>query len=92
MGNIFDGAGVLLPAGLQRARSRSRTGLPATLSLALGAGIFWLLTSIALGTLAAIRSGKYTDRVLTVLSMVGVSMPPFLLGSVLIYYVGYKAG
>ena len=29
---------------------------------------------------------------LTVLSMVGVSMPPFLLGAVLIYYVGYKTG
>jgi peptide/nickel transport system permease protein len=83
--------GVLLLPGLQRAQRDRQGRLPATVSLALGAGIFWLLASIALGTLAAVRSGKYTDRVLTVLSMIGVSMPPFLLGAVIIYYVGYKA-
>jgi peptide/nickel transport system permease protein len=68
-----------------------RAGLPATLSLALGAGVIWLLTSILIGTLAAIRAGRYTDRVLTVVSMAGVSMPPFFLGAVLIYYLGWKA-
>ncbi len=67
-----------------------RAGLPATLSLALGAGVIWLLTSIALGTFAAIRAGRYADRVLTVLAMLGVSLPPFFLGAVLIYYFGYK--
>jgi peptide/nickel transport system permease protein len=68
-----------------------RAGLPATLSLALGAGILWLLTSIVVGTVAAVKAGKYTDRVLTVLAMVGVSFPPFFLGAVLLYYLGYKA-
>jgi peptide/nickel transport system permease protein len=66
-------------------------GLPATLSLALGAGVIWLLTSIVVGTLAAIKAGRYTDRLLTVLSMTGVSFPPFFLGAVLLYYLGYKA-
>ena len=70
--------------------SEIEAGLPTTLSLALGAGIIWFLTSIVVGTLAAIKAGRYTDRVLTVLSMVGVSMPVFFLGAVLIYYVGYK--
>ncbi|HEX3803242.1 MAG TPA: ABC transporter permease [Solirubrobacteraceae bacterium] len=91
MGNIFGGHAFSYSQGFN-VLSQIAKGLPATLSLALGAGIFWLLASIALGTLAAIRSGKYTDRVLTVLSMIGVSMPPFLLGAVLIYYVGYKLG
>jgi peptide/nickel transport system permease protein len=59
-------------------------------SLALGAGILWLLTSILVGTLAAVRAGKYTDRVLTVLAMAGVSFPPFFLGAVFIYFLGYK--
>jgi peptide/nickel transport system permease protein len=68
-----------------------RAGLPATLSLALGAGVIWLLASIAVGVLAAVKAGKYTDRVLTVLAMTGVSFPPFFLGAVLIYYLGYKA-
>jgi peptide/nickel transport system permease protein len=91
MANIFDGGAVSYSQGYN-VLSQIGKGFPATLSLALGAGIFWLLASIALGTLAAVRSGKYTDRVLTVLAMVGVSMPPFLLGAVLIYYIGYKTG
>lgn len=91
MANVFDGTAFSYSQGFN-VLSQIGKGLPATLSLALGAGIFWLLASIALGTLAAIRSGKYTDRVLTVLAMVGVSMPPFLLGAVLIQYVGYDLG
>jgi peptide/nickel transport system permease protein len=67
-----------------------KQGLPATLSLAIGAGIIWLFTSIVVGTLAAVKAGKNTDRLLTVLSMVGVSFPPFFLGAILIYYLGYK--
>jgi peptide/nickel transport system permease protein len=69
-----------------------RAGLPATISLALGAGLIWLFVSIIVGTLAAVRAGKYTDRVLTVLSMAGVSFPPFFLGAVLLYFLGYQAG
>jgi len=91
MGNIFDGSAYSYSQGFN-VLAEIKRGLPATLSLALGAGFFWLLASLALGTLAAIRSGKYTDRVLTVLAMVGVSMPPFLFGAVAIYYVGYKLG
>lgn len=90
MANIFDGSAQSYTQGYN-VLSQIGADLPATLSLAIGAGILWLLSSIGLGTLAAIRSGKYTDRVLTVLSMVGVSLPPFVLGSVLIIYVGYKA-
>jgi peptide/nickel transport system permease protein len=88
MGNIFGGQAYSYQQGFN-VLSQIAKGLPATLSLAIGGGLLWLLSSIGLGTLAAIRSGKYTDRVLTVLSMVGVSLPPFLLGAVLIQYVGY---
>jgi peptide/nickel transport system permease protein len=91
MANVFDGRAYSYSQQFNVLKQLAGD-LPATVSLALGAGIFWLLASIGLGTLAAIRSGKWADRVLTVLSMVGVSMPPFLLGSVLIYYVGFKLG
>ena len=91
MGNIFDGTAFSYQQGFN-VLSQIGKGLPATLSLAIGAGILWLLASIALGTLAAIRSGKYTDRVLTVLSMVGVSLPPFLLGAVILQYIAYDLG
>ncbi len=69
-----------------------RAGLPATISLAFGAGFIWLFVSIVFGTLAAIKAGKYTDRILTVVAMFGVSFPPFFLGAVLIYYLGYQRG
>jgi peptide/nickel transport system permease protein len=65
--------------------------LPATASLAIGAGIIWLLTGILFGVLSAARAGRWLDRGLTVLSLVGVSMPVFFLGAVLAYYLGDKA-
>lgn len=91
MGNIFGGRAFSYSQGFN-VLAQVGKGLPATLSLAIGAGLFWLLASIGLGTLAAIRSGRYTDRVLTVLSMIGVSMPPFLFGYAAIYFVSYKTG
>jgi peptide/nickel transport system permease protein len=68
------------------------TLLPVTASLAIGAGIIWLFTGILFGVLSAWRAGRWLDRALTVLSMVGVSMPVFFLGAVLSYYLGDKAG
>ncbi|HLH65157.1 MAG TPA: ABC transporter permease [Solirubrobacteraceae bacterium] len=89
MKNIFTGQAYSYQSGFN-VLSEIRAGMPATLSLAIGAGIIWLATSILFGTIAAVKAGKYADRVLTVLSMIGVSMPPFFFGAVLIYYVAYK--
>jgi peptide/nickel transport system permease protein len=89
MKNIFTGQAYSYYQGFNVV-DEVKQGLPATLSLAIGAGIIWLFTSIVVGTLAAVKAGKNTDRLLTVLSMVGVSFPPFFLGAVLIYYLGYK--
>jgi peptide/nickel transport system permease protein len=90
MGNIFTGQAFSYTQGFNVV-DEIKAGLPATASLAIGAGLIWLFTSIVVGTLAAIRAGKLTDRLLTVISMLGVSFPPFFLGAVLIYYLGYKA-
>jgi peptide/nickel transport system permease protein len=89
MGTIFTGQAFSYTQGFN-VLDEIKAGLPATASLAIGAGIIWLLSSIVIGTLAAIRAGKLTDRLLTVVSMFGVSFPPFFLGAVLIYYLGYK--
>jgi peptide/nickel transport system permease protein len=64
--------------------------LPVTASLAIGAGIIWLLTGILFGVLSAWRAGRFLDRALTVLSLVGVSMPVFFLAAVMSYYFGSK--
>jgi peptide/nickel transport system permease protein len=68
------------------------TLLPVTLSLAIGAGIIWLSMGILFGVLSAWRAGRWLDRGLTVLSMIGVSMPVFFLGAVMSYYLGDKWG
>ena len=90
MGNIFSGQAYSYTQGINVLDEVGRD-FPATLSLAFGAGIIWLLLSVLIGTLAAVKAGRYTDRVLTVLSMAGVSFPPFFLGAVLLYFLGYKA-
>jgi peptide/nickel transport system permease protein len=90
MGNIFSGQAYSYTQGLN-VLTEVKRDFPATLSLAFGAGIIWLLVSIVIGTLAAVKAGRYTDRILTVVAMAGVSFPPFFLGAVLLYFLGYKA-
>jgi peptide/nickel transport system permease protein len=64
--------------------------LPATISLAVGAGVIWLSLGILFGILSAITAGRWLDRALTVLSLVGVSTPVFLIGALMLYYLGYQ--
>jgi peptide/nickel transport system permease protein len=66
--------------------------LPPTISLALGAGLIWLLFGVLFGVLSALHAGRWLDRGLTVLSLIGISTPAFFLGSLLLYYLGYRAG
>jgi len=65
-------------------------GIPATASLCIGAAIIWLAFGIMFGYLSAIRAGGFTDRGLTVLALIGISMPVFWLASILLYYLTYK--
>lgn len=69
-----------------------RQDLPATLSLAIGAGIIWLALGVLFGVISALRAGKMTDRGLTVLALIGVSTPVFLLGAVMLYFLAFKLG
>jgi peptide/nickel transport system permease protein len=65
-------------------------GIPATASLCIGAAIIWLSFGFLFGYLSAVRAGGWLDRGLTVLALVGVSMPVFWLASILLYYFTYK--
>jgi peptide/nickel transport system permease protein len=67
-----------------------RRDLPATLSLAIGAGIIWLGFGILFGVISAVKAGKFTDTSLTVLSLIGVSTPVFLLGALVLWLFAYK--
>jgi peptide/nickel transport system permease protein len=65
---------------------------PRTFALALGAAILWMVFSIALGVFTAIRAGQFSDRFLTVLALIGISMPVFWIGALMNYYIGFKWG
>lgn len=58
--------------------------LPATVELSLVALVVALLTAIPLGVLAAIRKNSILDRLATIGSLLGVSLPGFWFGILLI--------
>jgi peptide/nickel transport system permease protein len=69
-----------------------RHDVPRTFSLAIGAAVMWMAFAIALGVFTAVRAGKLSDRLLTILALIGISMPVFWIGALMSYYLGFKAG
>ena len=65
-------------------------GLPATFSLCIGAAVLWMSLAILFGYLSAVHAGRFTDRALTILSLVGISMPVFWLAAMLLYFLSFK--
>jgi peptide/nickel transport system permease protein len=60
-------------------------GLPVTFSLSIGAGIIWLAFGVLVGVISAVTAGRFSDRSITVLALIGISMPVFWLGILLRY-------
>ena len=58
--------------------------LPATLELALCAGVIALGVGIPMGVYAALRRGNFLSQAMMTLSLLGVSLPTFLIGILLI--------
>jgi peptide/nickel transport system permease protein len=58
--------------------------LPATLTLAFASILVALLIAVPLGTISALRPRSIVDRIATVLSQFGISVPDFWMGIVLI--------
>jgi peptide/nickel transport system permease protein len=55
---------------------------PVTLSLVFGAAVIWVVFSILVGVLAAAFRNSWIDRILMVISLIGISMPVFWVGAV----------
>jgi peptide/nickel transport system permease protein len=70
--------------------SQIKRGLPATLSLAIGAAIIWLVIGVALGVIGAMRTGKASDVAITTFGFIGLSAPTFVVGAVMIYLFSVK--
>jgi peptide/nickel transport system permease protein len=67
-----------------------RKGIPVTFALAVGAAIIWMSFAILFGYLSAVRAGEFTDRALTILALIGISLPVFWLAAMLLYYLSFK--
>ena len=67
-------------------------GIPRTLSLAIGAAIIWMFFGVGLGLFTAMRAGKISDTLLTVLALIGISMPVFWVGALMNHYLGFELG
>jgi peptide/nickel transport system permease protein len=65
---------------------------PVTFWLAIGAFLLWLTAGISLGIFAALRRGRWPDRVVMGISMLGYSLPAFFIGLVLVFFVIIKWG
>ena len=59
--------------------------LPPTISLALGAGVQWLVFGVLFGLASAVRAGGWLDRLLSAVALTGISMPVFFLGAIMLY-------
>ena len=65
---------------------------PATLELALGAAVVALVFGIPLGVYAALRRGRFGSQLVMTLSLLGVSLPTFLIGILLILVFSVTLG
>jgi peptide/nickel transport system permease protein len=67
-------------------------GLPATFSLCIGAAIIWLGFGVLVGTISAVKAGRFSDRLITGLALVGISLPVAWLGLILRYFFAGEGG
>ena len=61
--------------------------LPPTISLVIGATLLWLIVGLGVGVISATRARSLFDRVSTFGVLVGLSMPAFVIGELLIGFV-----
>lgn len=66
--------------------------LPATISLALGAAVVWLVFGLAIGIISAIRPRSRFDRAAMGAALVAISAPVFWLGLVALYLFASDIG
>ena len=66
--------------------------LPATVSLAIGGAVIWLLIGVAVGIASAIKRGTVLDRVVMGGALIAISAPAYWLGLVAIYLFSEDLG
>jgi len=71
-------------------RSLIANRLPVTLSLTLGAAVIWLALGVGVGVIAARHPRTALDRGATFFVLTGLSMPTFLVGLLLLYFLFFR--
>jgi len=66
--------------------------LPATISLAIGAAVIWLVIGIAIGTISAVRRRSMFDRATMGSALVAISAPPYWLGLLVLFLFASDIG
>src|SRR6266700_1397729 len=72
--------------------SQIKQGLPATFSLSIGAGIIWFGFGVLVGPISAVKAGRFSDRLIIGLALVGISIPVAWLGLMLRYFLAGEGG
>ncbi len=63
---------------------------PVTFWLAIGGFILWMVGGISLGIYSALRRGRWQDRTVMGIALVGYSLPSFFIGLILLFFVILK--
>ncbi len=63
---------------------------PATMWLAIGAFVLWITIGISVGIYSALRRGKWQDKTVMSISLIGYSLPSFFIGLILLFFVVLK--
>jgi peptide/nickel transport system permease protein len=66
--------------------------MPATISLALGGAVVWLLAGIPIGIIAAVKRGTWIEKAAMGAALVAISAPVYWLGLVSIYLFSTDIG
>lgn len=67
-----------------------KEGFMPTFWLATGAFVLWIVVGVSVGIYAALRRGKWQDKTVMGISLVGYSLPSFFIGLLLLFFVILK--
>lgn len=65
-------------------------GLPGTISLSIASLVMMMLVSIPAGIYSAVKRGSMVDNIVRICTFMGVSMPGFWVGLMLLWFLGLK--
>ena len=63
---------------------------PVTMQLVLGAFVIWIVSGVAVGIIAALKRGRWPDRLFMGLALIGYSFPTFFIGLLLVFFIQIK--